>query len=638
MTRIKIPANFFKKLTVVLVGLLVLAGSYFRVFDLYEYQTYDLRCKIRGPRPVSNDVVIIEIAQDTLKALGWPFGRQYYGALIQALGHFRAKAVIFDILFVENKEEDEIVGDAAKEAGNVYFPIALTSPKSVKGELKSSKIEAPLIPFFQAGAKGVGSVNSWADRDGKRRRLPLVMECDGKLIFHVGLKALMNVLKIDENAVKLKPGHGIQLSSDLTIPTDDEGFNIVNYAGKWVTTFKHYSFYQIIYSFQQLQNDEKPDLDLKQFRNKICVVGASALATYDANATPLEEVYPNVGVHANVINSILMKDFIYRLSRWWNLVLLLLLGLWVAYLSSKIKPFHAMLWSIGTLALFTVLAGVLFWVWGLWIDLFYPVAVSILIYAGVTLYRTIYEMRKRELIENELKVASQIQKSFLPEKVPDVPGLEMAVFMRPAKAVGGDLYALMELTGGKAGVMVGDVSGKGTPAALFMAKTVSEFKFSARDRQDPSQVLADLNHSIASESTGGLFVTVCYAVFDKEKSEVIFSNGGHLPLVCVRQSGEPEYLNGDGGMPIGVLDGVEFSNTKTTVSVGDFFAFYSDGISEARNKRKDEYSMERLGKKIQELKNLSVKEVLDKTVHDLEQFIGKADQHDDMTLILVKVK
>jgi sigma-B regulation protein RsbU (phosphoserine phosphatase) len=262
---------------------------------------------------------------------------------------------------------------------------------------------------------------------------------------------------------------------------------------------------------------------------------------------------------------------------------------------------------------------------------------TLVVFAVSVIGRTIYEIRKREVIENELKIASQIQQSFLPPSLPQQKGLSLALYMKPAKAVGGDLYTFIPLKDDKIGVMVGDVSGKGTPAALFMAKVVSEFKFSARDRTDPSQVLTALNDSIASESTGGLFVTLSYVIFDVHSRKLILSNGGHLPLVVAGSSGS-ELVSAEGGMPVGVMEGASFSNLERPVRPGDCFAFYTDGVSEARNRKKEEYGIETLQKMITENRHLSAQGILDRTVRSLNQFMGKADQHDDITLIVVKIE
>jgi len=618
---------------------LALSLSYFRVFELYELQTYDWRCQLRGPRPVSNDIALIEIADDTLETIGqWPFGREYHAALIDVLRTAGAKAVLFDILFVEPSGSDGAVIQSVNSAKNVYFPTAFTDPKQTRSGFVSGGTLAALLPAYEQSAKGVGFVNIVADIDGKRRRIVPLIKYQDKNYFQFSIRAVMDILGIPLEKVSIQPGQSMNLATKLRLPLDDHGYFLVNYAGKWVKTFKHYSYADVLISYRQLQEKEKPIVDLAELKDKICFVGLTATASHDINATPLESIYPNVGIHANVLNSILNRDFIRRLDRFSNLLILFLIGLWVAVISTRLKPYQALQLTLLTLTVFLAGCVILFIGWGIWADVFYPFIVFVLIYSAATLGRVVMEMRKRELIESELKIASQIQKSFLPETLPQEKGLSVAVYMKSAKQVGGDLYTFLPLGNRKLGVMLGDVSGKGTPAALFMAKAVSEFKFFARGKTDPAEVLSNLNDSIASESTGGLFVTLTYAIFDAEHRRLFLSNGGHLPAVFVDTNGQSRLLEVEEGMPIGILPGVPFSKSDLEVNKGDCFAFYSDGVSEARNRKKEEYGVEALQKVMTRYRVLSVQEILNKAVLSLNQFMGKADQHDDITLVIVKIE
>lgn len=619
-------------------ALLILAGSTLRVFDLYELQTYDWRCQLRGPRPVSDNIVLIDIWDDTLEQLGaWPFDRSFHADLIKVLSAYGAKAIGFDVLFVEPREGDEAVAQAAQHANNVYFVYALLDPKNQKGRFVSEKLLAPLIGPYEKSAKGTGHVNTKADLDGKRRRMAPVIYYQDKPCYQLSFRMAMDVLGLSPEKVVMHPRESIEFSKDLRVPLDEEGYFIVNFAGKWEKTFTHYSYYDILASYLEKLSGQPPRIDLEKLKGKICFIGLTSLGSHDTSPVPIQSVYPMVGTYANVMNSLLNKDFIHRWGRLQNLLLLLVMGLGVGFISFRFRPMAALLRVLAALAFFTVGGIFLFMRWGIWVDLFYPITVFVLIYSAATLGRSILEIKKRELIESELKIASQIQKSFLPQALPDQKGLSLAVYMKPAKQVGGDLYTFLPLEGSKTGVMVGDVSGKGTPAALFMAKVVSEFKFSARDNPDPAQVLTSLNNSITAESTGGLFVTLSYAIFDLQYHKFILSNGGHLPIVLVGVDGQTGLLSAEEGMPIGVLADVSFSNLERPLRAGDIFAFYSDGVTEARNRKKEEYSVETMQKVMRENRHLSAEGILNKVVHHLNQFMGKADQHDDITLIIVKV-
>jgi sigma-B regulation protein RsbU (phosphoserine phosphatase) len=216
--------------------------------------------------------------------------------------------------------------------------------------------------------------------------------------------------------------------------------------------------------------------------------------------------------------------------------------------------------------------------------------------------------------------------------------LDVAAFMRPAKHVGGDLYSIFRIDDDDIGVMLGDVSGKGTPAALFMAKSVSEFKFNSRNTTDPSIVLRNLNSSLTLDDSSGLFVTMNYAIFDTKKKIMRFSNGGHMPILRIRKNGEVSELTPDGGMPLSLMPGIEYMNLDTSVEEGDIFVMYSDGISEARSQAGKDFEVVRLQKSIVKLRLESASDILKGVLKDIDSFVGRAHQHDDMTIIIVKIK
>src|SRR3989338_6157685 len=228
---------------------LILSLSYFRVFELYELQTYDWRCQLRGSRPVSEDIVLIDIADDTLQTIGqWPFGREYHSALINILKEAGAKAVLFDILFVEPSPSDGRVVQSTASAHNVYFPTAFTDPKRTSSGFASENYLAPLLPVYEEAAKGVGFVNIVADIDGKRRRIVPSIQYHDKRYFQFSIRAALDILGIPSEKVWVKPGQFMDLATKLRLPLDDRGYFLINYAGKWVKTFKHYSYVDILIS------------------------------------------------------------------------------------------------------------------------------------------------------------------------------------------------------------------------------------------------------------------------------------------------------------------------------------------------------------------------------------------------------
>lgn len=617
----------------------VVAGSYTRVFDVYEYSTYDWRFQMKPPLAASPDIVMIDIWDDSLQQIGeFPFSREYHAYLLDVLREYGAKMLGFDILLVESREGDEEFAAAAKNFGRMYFSEVLAQPfHDEQGRWASQKYQASLLDVYRDAAAGIGHANAVVDRDGKRRRAAPAIFLDGKPHYQLGILMAADYLGIPRNELEAGP-HSLRLGPHRTAPLDESGYLLVHFAGKWKETYKHYSYIDILKSHTQAESGQKPLLDLSAIlKDKVCFLGLTATGTHDINPIPLEPLYPQVGLHANVFNMIVQDAYLWRLPRRWNLLILVLLAaaaMWLTRIPRLQVSIGAALLTLGG---FAVLAMALFAFGLIWIDLFYPSIVFGLIYLGGVLRRTMSEKKKRELIEAELSIASNIQRSFLPTTLPECPFLDISVFMKPAKHVGGDLYTAFKIDDHRMGVMLGDVSGKGAPAALFMAKSVSEFKFNSRGSSDPAHVLTTLNDSLANDQSSGLFVTAAFAVFDGEKRTALFSNGGHLPVIKVAADGKSEQLMPDGGMPLSLMPGIEFANLETPLRKGDIFVFYSDGISEAKNTRRQDYEIERLTQVITREKDASSKDIEKAVLAEIDQFVGNAPQHDDMTLLIVKV-
>jgi len=248
------------------------------------------------------------------------------------------------------------------------------------------------------------------------------------------------------------------------------------------------------------------------------------------------------------------------------------------------------------------------------------------------------EKRKRVLLENELSIASRIQRSFLPAVLPQSDLLMIDAYMEPAKHVGGDLYDVIKIDKDRLGIMCGDVSGKGMPAALFMARCVAEFKFNSSGKDDPAVVLHGLNESLSQVESSGLFVTMNYAIVDASKKQLILSTGGHNPVIRIQADGSTEQLDPEGGMPIGLMTGIDFGKITVDLKPGDIYLLYSDGISEARNSKREDYEIERMTEVSVQHRTEDAQSIKNHILENVKKFVGSAPQHDDMTLIVIKVQ
>src|SRR5215218_168741 len=191
------------------------------------------------------------------------------------------------------------------------------------------------------------------------------------------------------------------------------------------------------------------------------------------------------------------------------------------------------------------------------------------------------ERIERERIEHELKVARSIQQASLPEKVPDLEGWQITPFYQPAREVGGDFYDFFELEDGQLGLVVGDATGKGVPAALVMASARSMLRAVARalGYSSPGEVLRRVNDVLVTDIPPNMFVTCFCAVLDPERGSLRYANAGH-DLPYLHRSGGPEELRAR-GMPLGLMPGMEYEEQEIVLDAGEVALFYSDGLVEA---------------------------------------------------------
>jgi adenylate cyclase len=436
--------------------------------------------------------------------------------------------------------------------------------------------------------------------------------------------------------VKFKPGQDIELGTKIRIPLDENSNAIINYAGKWGEYYKHYSYVDVIQSFASAKANEQGAIDLNVFKNKICLIGLTATGTTDLHPNPFASLYPALAVHADFINSILNHKFISRASKTVNLLILLLLAVLISWAVFSAKPFISFLVLVALIMSYGALSMLLFASLGIWVDLFYPLFALLVVYLLCALVLAVREWKKRLLIENELSIARRIQESFLPKSVPIMKGLDVAAVMDMAKEVGGDLYDFYEFTPHKLGVAIGDVSGKGIPASLFMTTVCGAFRFFALPNTSAEKALFQLNAKLIQESSSHLFVTMFYAIFDSDQKAMTYSNGGHLPLLYLPYGSSVQFLDVEEGYPLGMLES-SYSAGKVDYSTGDIFVFYTDGIIEARNSKERMYGKERLVYIVENNREVSARNICSAIEEDVKQFEPKGRQFDDMTLVVIKV-
>jgi serine phosphatase RsbU (regulator of sigma subunit)/predicted ester cyclase len=245
------------------------------------------------------------------------------------------------------------------------------------------------------------------------------------------------------------------------------------------------------------------------------------------------------------------------------------------------------------------------------------------------------EERERERIEQELRVARRIQQATLPKEVPELEGWQISPYYQPAREVGGDFYDFHLLSEGRLGVVVGDATGKGVPAALVMATTCGMLQAvsQALGSSSPGEVLERVNETLFARIPPSMFVTCFYAILDPKSGHLSYANAGH-DLPYVRRGGGCEELRAR-GMPLGLMPGMSYEEKEIVLDAGQSVLFYSDGLVEAHNPEGEMFGFPRLRELVAEHgKERSLGDFL---LEELYSFVGVGwEQEDDITLLTLE--
>jgi serine phosphatase RsbU (regulator of sigma subunit) len=247
----------------------------------------------------------------------------------------------------------------------------------------------------------------------------------------------------------------------------------------------------------------------------------------------------------------------------------------------------------------------------------------------------------RERLKAEFSVAKRAQEQMLPSSPPSIPGYDIAAVCRPSREVGGDLYDFLPLSGGRYGIVVADVSGKGVPAAVYMTLTKGLLASVSEHRDNPGEILKEVNRHLYAACNRQLFVTLFLGIIDPATNTFTFSRAGHNPPVWRKAARNETSLLRAQGIGLGLDNGTVFNRSlaveQIQVSPSDGLFLYSDGISEAMNSRNEEYGEERLMKIAARTDGLGAKAARDMVLADVGEFLGRTAPQDDQTLVVVRV-
>ena len=239
------------------------------------------------------------------------------------------------------------------------------------------------------------------------------------------------------------------------------------------------------------------------------------------------------------------------------------------------------------------------------------------------------------IMQRDLAQAAEIQRGILPEKAPMLPGLDLAGFNVPCRTVGGDYYGFVAYPEGRVGLALGDVSGKGMPAALMVMAFEARLRVLAEDESTPAALVARLNKVTCANCPSNRFITFFYGILDPATGELAFANAGHNPPFLVRASGIVERLS-DGGPVLGILPFAPYNQQQARLEPGDLLVIYSDGVTEATNTSDEEFGEERLTGVLKAHRNAPASAIVSAIRESLNQFTRGAPQADDITLVVAR--
>ncbi|MCG8564244.1 MAG: SpoIIE family protein phosphatase [Desulfobacterales bacterium] len=250
-------------------------------------------------------------------------------------------------------------------------------------------------------------------------------------------------------------------------------------------------------------------------------------------------------------------------------------------------------------------------------------------------------LAENQRIEGELNVAKAIQLGLLPKIFPAFPdreGLDIHASLEPAKEVGGDLYDFYFVDEHRLCFTIGDVSGKGVPAALMMAITKTLIKSAAFKHDSPAQIMTEVNETIAGDNPQSMFVTLLVGILDLETGRIVYANGGHNLPIRVSPGRDCEYVEGTSGPLVGIMDGVEYSELTLDLEPGESLFLYTDGVTEAQDPEKQFYTEERLLTNVISLVGESPEGVISTLGQDLKIFADVEPQFDDIAMLMVQYR
>ena len=244
--------------------------------------------------------------------------------------------------------------------------------------------------------------------------------------------------------------------------------------------------------------------------------------------------------------------------------------------------------------------------------------------------------KARKRVDEELRIARSLQGAILPREIPESQAYAGSAMMTPAQELGGDFYDCFTLPDGRLGIVIADVSGKGVPAAFFMAIVRTMMRSAAHEYSSPGRCMREVNEAVCEQNPHSLFVTMFYGILDPTSGRFDYANAGHNPPFLVGADGQVTDLPTTSGVVVGAMPGLDYNEAAVEMDPGDTLFLYTDGISEAMNDADEEFGEERLANVLAEDTQAPIRSVIDNVSNAVEAFVVDAPQSDDITCMVLR--
>ena len=621
------------------------------VFDTYQR----LMPRSRASAPA----VIVAIDERALDARGqWPWPRTLMAELLRAILAAGPAAVGVDLFFAEPDRaspagdaalaeaiegEKVVLGIAGLEYRDRRFPFPPSAAPvriAAKRELALRRYDGQLQsrPEISRAAAGRGLLSS--DAKGVVRRVPLIARIGQVLVPSLSVEMIRVAIDAPLLGLTDRGGEHLELGiGNVSVPLQSDG--------SMYLYFGHEDGERFVSAEQILSGSVLADV----LRDKLVLVGITGLGLLDYQVTPLGERIPGVEVHAQLIEQMYDGNYLRRPTgaTWLEAALLLTAGALLVLWVPTVRPWMSASLLAAVLAVLVALGLAAFRA-GYLVDVAAPGIGAAVLFAGLLASTLAEADQQRRLLREaqarvagELEAARRIQMGLLPaprELFAYERRFTLDAHLEPARTVGGDFYDCFMLDGERLFFLVGDVSGKGLGASLFMALAKSLVKSIALrgDGGDPAEVLRAANAEIGRDNPESLFVTVFAAVLDARTGRMRYCNAGHEPPVLCQPGEAPQRLADCAGPPLCVIADFPYASGELALAPDGWLCAVSDGVTEAMNPRGELYGAPRLLAALTASGSREPQAVLAAVREDVRRYAAGAEQSDDVTLVCVRLE